>query len=135
MVDTMSSDASMVPAGDATSGSAARVAARAHLVRTLEQMRTIDDRRAFDAVALLVDMLVSQSATPEATVIEVKGAIEESACLTRFERSLRERVRVALVACCINRYFEARESFGFQTPTSPPRVIPAPGPSGIDASL
>jgi hypothetical protein len=112
--------------GDDPSRIAAREGVRAHLVRTLEQMRTVDHRPAYDAVRLLVDTLLTDGFTPEATVITVKSAIEESACLMRFERPVRERVRVALVATCIDRYFEARESLGGAPASSTPRVLPRP---------
>src|SRR4051812_35972849 len=129
----MCSDASSAPADEESHRSSALDAARTNLVRTLEQMRSFESRTAFDAISLMVDALVARGFTPEASVIEVKRAIERSACLARFEQPTRERVRAAMVACCIDRYFEARESLGMRAPPYTGRTLP--GPREADGSV
>ncbi|HEV7994123.1 MAG TPA: hypothetical protein VGP25_20010 [Gemmatimonadaceae bacterium] len=118
----MSADASL--SHDESNRSATRDALHGNLVRALERMRTIDHRPSYDALRLLVDALVSDGFTPEATVIAVKSAIEQSGCLLRLDRPLRERVRVALVAYCIDRYFETRELISGLPPASEPIALP-----------
>ena len=102
----MDSDAqSLTPSGESSWSSDRRIV-HARLLRALERMRSIDDQRSYEALEALVDTLVMERFTPEATVIAIKEAIGQSTCLSRFELSMRERVRSSLVAACIERYYE-----------------------------
>ena len=117
-------DTSSMPADEQPLRPSAHDVARAQLVRTLGQRPSFDRRAAFDAVASLVDLLVAERFTPEAAVIEVKRAIEESTCLTRFEQPTRERVRASLVACVEVALDAARESLGVLPLPSETRASP-----------
>ena len=102
----MDSDAPSLSASGESGWSSKRRTMQARLLRALERMRSIDDQQTYDALEALVDTLVMERLTPEATVIAVKDAIGRSTCLSRFEPSMRERVRCSLVAACIERYYE-----------------------------
>src|SRR5688500_14347438 len=112
----MNSDAPSLAGSGESSWSSKRRNAQAHLQRVLERMRSIDDQTTYDALDALVDTLVADGLPPEAAVIAVKEAIARSTCLSRFELSMRERVRSSLVAACIERYYEVRATTSEPTP-------------------
>ena len=116
----MDSDAPQLAASGESSWSSNRRAAHAQLLRTLERIRSIDDPQAYDALYALVDVLVLDRLTPEATVIAIKDAILRSMCLSRFELAMRERVRSSLVAASIDRYYDFRATLDDRPPAPRP---------------
>jgi hypothetical protein len=92
------------------------------LLHALEHMRSLDDRPSYDALCALVDALVVDGLSPEAVVIAVKDTILQSGCLDQFEPPLRERARNALVASCIDQYYESREARGMTGGSKPMRL-------------
>jgi hypothetical protein len=116
----MDSDAPQLAASGESSWSSDRRAAHAQLLRALEQMRSIGDPRAYDALHALVDVLVLDRLTPEAMVIAIKESILRSMCLSRFEPPMRERVRSSLVAASIDRYYDSRAAIDARSPAPSP---------------